>query len=166
MDSLSAERLRELLDYDPETGVFTWRGRPGNGVRAGAVAGRVLSTGYRSIKVDRVEHFAHRLVFLYVTGAWPQQEVDHVDCVKDNNRWANLRDVDHSTNKRNLRRALSTNRLGVLGVDRYRTGKYRATARGIDGRQVHLGHHKTIEEASAAFKAFKAQLPGAVVHLS
>lgn len=99
---LTQQRLRELLNYEPSTGVFTWvvnlRGR-GGAVRAGKKAGSPDSKGKLQIKVDGTIYFAHRLAFLYMEGAMPINHVDHINRDFKDNRWANLR---HATAKENM----------------------------------------------------------------
>lgn len=96
-------RLQELLEYAPETGVFRWRVNR-TSVRAGTMAGRLDSKGYRQISVDGQRYGAHRLAWLYMNGEWPKHEIDHVNGDRDDNRIANLRDVVRTINMRNKRR--------------------------------------------------------------
>lgn len=91
---LTAERLRELLHYDPETGLFTRQVTTGGryGAQAGAVAGTKHHGGRTLISVESKRHFADRLAFLYMTGEWPTHEVRHANEQPDDDRWSNLRD--------------------------------------------------------------------------
>lgn len=98
---LTAERLRELLHYDPEAGVFTRRTNSNNKARIGDVAGHRTAKDYWSIKISGVAHSAHRLAWLYVYGAWPREGVDHANGIKTDNRIANLREATHSENMQN-----------------------------------------------------------------
>jgi hypothetical protein len=88
---LTAARLRQLLNYDPDTGLFTWRIRPTNRVALGQVAGVVNGDGYRRIRLDGKDHFANRLAFLFVEGKHPTGQVRHINSDRADNRWANLR---------------------------------------------------------------------------
>ena len=100
-EPLTAEMLRSLLSYDPETGEFRWRisrGRVSVGDIAGSHPNRV---GYLRIMLGDVEYRAHRLAWLYIYGKWPELVIDHIDRNKTNNRIANLRDVSHAENMRN-----------------------------------------------------------------
>jgi hypothetical protein len=102
-DDLTAERLRELLDYDPQTGNLIWR-QKAHGRPAGEVAGCRTSRGYWRVGVDRVEYKAHRLVWLHVYGEWPSKQIDHINRNACDNRIENLRDVTASENLVNRRR--------------------------------------------------------------
>lgn len=167
MTTLTAERLREVLDYDPETGVFTWRvtntNALGHGGRsrcvAGAVAGHLNRNGYRSIGIDHVLYQAHRLAWLYVHDRWPDHHIDHINGGHDDNRIANLRDVPQAQNAQNRHGAQRNNRTGHLGVDEYKPGRWRARIK--DGaRQRHLGCFATPEAAYAVYaEAKRASLP-------
>jgi hypothetical protein len=81
--------LRELLSYDPKTGMFTWRIRSARRVHIGDVAGGVNGRGYLTIRVDGRQYLAHRLAFLHMTGSWPKKEhIDHINMDRADNRWA------------------------------------------------------------------------------
>jgi hypothetical protein len=153
---LTAERLRELMDYDPETGVFTRRvhaGARGRG-RAGDVAGSVDDKGYIRIVVDGRRRLAHRLAWLYVTGEWPAEQIDHISGVRDDNRMCNLREATHAENCRNAKRR--SGRTGFKGVVP-RGNRYIARIK-KGGRCIHLGTFETPEAAHAAYRL------GAVEH--
>ena len=97
----SQERLKELLNYDPDTGVFTWKVKR-HGVTSGSEAGCIEKYGYRYIKVDGAQYFAHRLAWMYVHGVDPAElQIDHVNQVKDDNKMSNLRLATHQQNQRN-----------------------------------------------------------------
>jgi hypothetical protein len=88
MTELTAERLRELLNYDPDTGVFTWRVRPVHSHRVGDIAGSVRTTrGYRLIGVAGRVYKAHRLAWLYMMGEWPKDQIDHINRDPSDNRF-------------------------------------------------------------------------------
>ncbi|PNE10603.1 MAG: HNH endonuclease [Beijerinckiaceae bacterium] len=99
---ITAERLRELLHYEPQTGEFTRRvAMSGRGASVGDIAGKVTKKGYREISVGGSRHKAHRLAWLYMTGEWPKDQIDHVNLNKGDNRWCNLREADNSKNRAN-----------------------------------------------------------------
>lgn len=147
---LSTERLRELVSYDPETGVFRRRtGRP-----IGKPAGYIASKGYRYIGVDRRIYRAARLAWLYMTGEWPPEQIDHINNVRDDDRFANLRKATPSQNSANGLR-YSTNTSGFKGVsqsrrDALRPRPWRAEIR-FKGKGYHLGFFATPEAAHAAY---------------
>lgn len=150
---LTQERLKELLHYDPETGVFTWRCDTRN-TRAGARAGSVSKhLGYRLIKFAGPPQLEHRLAFLYMTGAWPKQQVDHINGRKTDNRWFNLRDVSDRVNKENRRKAQANNKVQLLGVSEWPSrGQKRYVAQlSVGGQRVHCSYHATPEEAHATY---------------
>jgi hypothetical protein len=159
---LTAERLREVLDYDPETGVFRWLVAPGcgSGIRTdlvGKPAGAIDSVGYRYIKIDGVKHSAARLARLYVTGEWPEAQVDHESRDRADNRYDNLRPATHQQNQANTA-ARKTNDLGVKGVSRH-TGKY--IARIWDGeKKRYLGRFSKLVDAAAAYNASAEEIQG------
>ena len=149
MRDLTAERLRELLHYEPETGAFTWR-RDAGTARAGRVAG-TMDKGYVRIGIDGDIHKAHRLAFLYVNGRWPLGEVDHLDGARSNNAWPNLRDVSRTVNQQNQRKAHRRGGSGLLGVSLHKaTGKWRARVWVGDGNKS-LGLFDTRDAAHEAY---------------
>lgn len=155
--SLTAARLRELLKYDPETGVFTWVARI-KGIKPGSTAGCQRKDGYIVLRVDRSLHPAHRLAWLYVHGEHPKADIDHIDGNPSNNAISNLRDVSRSINNQNQRRPHSKNKSGHLGVSREKGGKlWEARIKGPDG-VVRRGHFATPELAHAAYLEAKRAL--------
>lgn len=154
--AVTGERLRELLHYDPETGVFTWR-VGGRRARLGEAAGCVETCGYLRITIDGRQYYAHRLAWLYVTGAWPADQLDHRDGDRTNNRFDNLREATHAENGQN-RTTQKNNTSGFAGVH-WHLGDRRWHARiRVGGRRVHLGSFDTPEEAHAAYIEAKARL--------
>lgn len=111
---ITQSRLMFLCLYDPETGIFTWR-HPRRKCTPGKVVGAMDSRGYRVAKLDYRRYYLHRLAWLYMTGEWPLDEVDHIDRNKSNNRWENLRAATTKENAENtgLRKS---NKSGVTGV--------------------------------------------------
>jgi hypothetical protein len=159
---LTVEMLRQLLDYDLATGVFTWKHREEtshflsgwNKRFSGKVAGRSKPNahGYLEIAIDGVLYFSHRLAWLYVTGAWPEDQIDHVNLDKVDNRFENLREATGSANAGNTR-AHKRNKIGLKGVHYYApTNKYVASIGVGQGRVKKLGYFKTPEAAHEAYK--------------
>lgn len=112
---LSRSRLKELLMYDPTTGLFTWMVNRGPR-RIGDVCHTRNSEGYHVIRLDGTLYYAHRLAFLYVLGYMPDY-VDHKDGVPGNDEWDNLREATQSQNIQNTR-GRSDNTTGHRGVTR------------------------------------------------
>lgn len=155
-DDLTVARLREILNYDPETGVFTRRtGGQGFRCEAGRVAGSPHSAGYINISVLGKRRLAHRLAWFYVHGQWPVGDIDHIDGDRSNNRIANLRSVNRSGNLQNQRAAKPHNKTGFLGVrldTRLKTSERKYVASiVVDGRQHRIGSYYTPEDAHAAY---------------
>ena len=151
--TLTQLRLKELLDYDPETGVFTWI-KPRTGVPLGAEAGSMTHDGYRRIVVDQQEYRAHRLAWLYVYGEMPSGVIDHINRVRDDNRISNLRDVTCRVNSHN-HGGYDTNRSGVTGVWWVKSNKrYHAYL----GRK-YLGCYKKFDDAVFARRKAEANDP-------
>lgn len=155
---LTAERLRELLDYNPETGALTRLTRPAQRSRIGDVVGWTGAYGYTIVAVDGRDYLAHRLAWLHVHGRWPTADIDHINGDRADNRLENLREVTRGQNLQNQRRARRDNRTGILGVS-YRAdrGSWRAHI-GAGGRQHHLGTFATPQEAHDAYVTAKRRL--------
>lgn len=155
--ALTAERVRELLNYDPETGGFTWRVYRGGFATAGARAGRPSTFGHIEISVDRRRYKAHRLAWLVTHSEWPAGGLDHINGNPSDNRICNLRLATQSQNTANTR-VRSDNKVGIKGV-RKNYNKFEARVR-INGQAQYLGLYKSAEEAGAAVRAKHAQLFG------
>jgi hypothetical protein len=148
---LTQAQLREVLYYDPETGFFTRLVRGGR-CPVGDVAGYVRPDGYRIIRVKGRNYRASRLAWLYMTGEWPAAYVDHINCVRYDNRWINLRPADATQNMGNARKA-ADNTSGYKGVCwvAYRR-KWKAQI-GRNGESRHLGYFDCPAAAHAAYVA-------------
>lgn len=154
---LSAADLRAFLHYDPDTGVFTRKISTSPNAMAGRIAGGRDAHGYINISIRNVGYKAHRLAWLYVHGTWPEQEIDHINGVKNDNRISNLRDVARRENGRNHVRVTARNKSsGVLGVTPHKT-RWRAAVT-VGKRRFHVGVFDTKEDAYAAYVAAKRVL--------
>lgn len=151
---LTAERLRELLAYDPATGIFVWKRRADvparwNSRYAGTIAG-TISRGYVRISIDDRSHQAHRLAWLWSYGRWPAGELDHKNCVGDDNRLSNLRPASRSQNIANSR---SRSAGGLKGTYfNKKRGRWQARI-SVNGRDFHLGCFGAPDAAHAAYAA-------------
>lgn len=143
---LTIERLRELVSYDPETGLFT---RIRKNTNSGC--GWPDKAGYFYLMVDSRTYAVHRLAWFYMTGNWPIGEIDHINSIRNDNRFCNLRDVDRVTNMQNERKARKNNKSGFMGVH-WRADRSRWVANiRVDGKSIRLGSFKTAEEAEKAY---------------
>lgn len=147
---LTAETLRDILDYDPHTGVFTWLVKVGKKTRVGAAAGTVRPNGYCQICISYRLYLAHRLAWLWMTGEWPQNVIDHINLNGCDNRWNNLRLATISQNGANIR-APSHNTSGTKGVhwDNKRR-KWIAQIK-VNRKLIFLGRFDTIESARKSY---------------
>lgn len=159
-DDLTQSQVRELLDYDPETGVFIWRvdrvGGNGTVVKAaGSVAGCASmreTNSYLHIVINGRSYGAHRLAWLIMTGSWPAKDIDHKDGDGLNNQWINLREATSSQNCAN-KRLRRDNTSGAKGVSwRPDLGKWKATIT-AEGKTRHLGFFVDKDDAAAAYEA-------------
>lgn len=146
---LTAARLRELYRYDADTGTF-FRLSSSGGRAAGSIAGAVNADGYVQISIGGRLHYAHRLAWLYMTGEWPAELVDHEDRVRNNNAWHNLRLASNAENCQNLGRSRPNSSSGFLGVSwSEAVGKWRAYIT-VNGVQRNAGYFDDIEDAKRA----------------
>lgn len=142
-------RIKEVLAYDPNNGVFHWMRSTSNRAPAGSIAGSVNKHGYRMIRVDNVDYRACRLAWLIVHGEMPKGDIDHINGSRDDDRIANLRDATRQENIRNSKRR-SDNTSGFKGVAWHRGAK-KWTASIFTGKSVHLGLFDTAEAAATAY---------------
>jgi HNH endonuclease/AP2 domain len=155
--NLSADQLRAQLSFDAECGLFRWRANKGKH-KAGDIAGCVNLPGYIVIRVSGVLYRAHRLAWLYVTGRWPLNGVDHINGIRSDNRFSNLREADQAQNLQNQRTARADNESERLGVSRDpRRDRWRARIT-IGLKQKWLGYFDSAEEAHAAYLRAKREL--------
>ena len=154
---LKHSRLVEVLDYDPESGVFRWLISTSNRVKVGAVAGRDNGNGYIRICIDGKNYYAHRLAWFYSHGVWPEKEIDHRNGNGMKNWLSNLRPATHAQNGQNqpLR---STNTSGFTGVSWSKLHEKWESYIWVNCKKVHLGLFRKIENAKKAYLAAKQGL--------
>jgi len=148
---LTPTELRELLAYNPITGVVRWRVTCGRRAKAGAIAGsKSQADRYWRIRIKGRLYLLHRVIYALMKGVWPDDLVDHRDTNADNNRWLNLRPATNSQNGAN-RSATTKNQLGTKGVFySHRHGMYVAKIR-VNGKGRTLGYRPTVVEAKALY---------------
>ena len=144
------EEIKNALAYDPETGIFHWKIYRAGTARAGDKAGVRKKRGWIEIQVFGKRYKAAVLAWAIMTGEWPSLEVDHVNTVRDDDRWENLRLATRQQNCINRR---SVNEYGLKGVQFLR----RCTKRPwkarimVNGEHINLGFYATKEEAHEAY---------------
>lgn len=143
---ITQAELKNRLNYDPITGVFTWKIANGNRVAVGDVAGSYTGHGYIRIIIDKKSYRAHRLAWLYMTGNWPSDQIDHINHKRDDNRFCNLRECSNSENSQN-RSKQSNNKSGCVGISWVPNRNKWAAYIDVDGKRISLGRYETLEKA-------------------
>lgn len=151
--------LKNALDYCPETGLFTWMERPRDNFSrdqdwkswntrfSKKITGYLhKKSGYMNIKLDYKTHLAHRLAFLLMTGSFPENEVDHINQNKTDNKWNNLRDVTSRQNKMNTCMS-KRNKSGFTGVCFNKADKKWRVSIGGAKKRINLGCFEDLDEA-------------------
>ncbi|MFA6903333.1 MAG: HNH endonuclease signature motif containing protein [Gallionellaceae bacterium] len=149
---LSQQLLKRILSYDPETGIFTYLEKTAKRISIGKIAGCKTKNGYLVIKINGIRFRLHRLAFLYMTGNLPTNEVDHINHIKTDNRWANLRNATRIQNARNKSGAYKNNlSTGLIGSYKPKDKtKFRAMI-SVEGKVVHLGYFSNPLDANQAY---------------
>ena len=146
---LTQERVKELFYYNPKTGTFTRRIYCCSNAKVGDVAGSRSPLGYILINVDYKLYGASRLAFLYMEGYFPEHQVDHINRIRDDNRWENLRHVTSQCNIRNSS-VRGDNTSGVTGVCWHKGNKKWASYIMVNEKRKSLGYFKILKEAVQA----------------
>jgi len=148
------EILKENLQYDSLTGIFTWLISSAKCIKVGDIAGS-LDKGYVKIQINKKIYFAHRLAWLYMTGEMPKDVIDHINGIRNDNRICNLREATGQQNSHNQIKPFKNNTTGRLGVTFDKTtNKFLAQIR-LNTKTKYIGRFSTLEEASAAYIAAK-----------
>lgn len=146
MNKLTYERARELFNYEPASGVLTWRVNKGSRGINGAVISSVSTQGYLRVSVSKKSYLVHRIAFLLMTGRWPDEQIDHANGVRTDNRWENLRPATSHQNTMN-QGVRDDNTSGIKGVYFCKKRKKWVAQIVIHGQCYNLGRFLTIEEA-------------------
>jgi hypothetical protein len=156
---ITQSELKELLEYNPDTGLFTWKKTVNSRAVIGSIAGWNINEGYIQISIYGKKYRAHRLAYLYMTGEWPKELVDHINQIKDDNRWTNLREATVSQNNINSKKQ-KNNKSGYRGV--YWDSKNQMWRVQIKYKSKHryLGRYTDIEHAAAAYNRAALELYG------
>jgi len=159
--ALTAEYARDCFDYAPETGKVTWRRRPREHFKRNRAylmwntrfalqeAGWLQPDGYINVGVNRAKHKLHRVVWLMMKGEWPKDQIDHINHIRTDNRWANLRETTNLENGRNQGKPVN-NTSGVTGVSWHKQRKKWTAYINVNGHKYHLGIFTNIQDASNA----------------
>jgi hypothetical protein len=149
---ITQEYLKSILSYDPETGIFIWKISKGR-VKENDIAGNIHKNGYVNIKIDGLMYRSHRIAWIYIHGNLPNNEIDHINGIKNDNRIINLRQANHSENQKNCEK-YKTNKSGFKGVSWDKSSnKWTAQAQ-LNGKKYNLGRFVMVEQAAEAYKDF------------
>lgn len=160
---IDAATLRRLFRYDPDTGLFIRLKSTHKNAPAGVVAGGRSAGGYIMIAILGRRYYGHRLAWLYMTGQWPAAQIDHINCVRSDNRWSNLRAATHQQNHWNVPRHRD-GKSGIKGVC-FARGTWRASIC-VNGKLRHLGVFPTAELAQQAYQTAAKDLHGEFARLA
>lgn len=154
---LTQEKLKHHLFYDQDSGIFTWIKPFKRGQKIGCIAGVKHNRGYWAIQFNKRSYLAHRLAWLYVYGEFPENYIDHIDGVRNNNKIENLRLATGLQNSQN-RKLPSNNTSSYIGVY-FKTMANKWCAKiDFESKRYYLGNHATAELAYMAYKEAKARL--------
>jgi len=149
-DLITLEEAQNLLHYDPEKGALTWRVFRGSRAKAGDLAG-TAANGYLRVRVGDSLYYVHRLAWFIYYGKWPENQIDHINGNRIDNRIENLREANHSINGKNteIHRNNTTGHSGVTWNKKRR--KYVAQIK-VNYKVIYLGYYTDIDGAVAARK--------------
>jgi hypothetical protein len=142
---VTQEFIKSVLNYNPETGVFTWKVNKSKRSKIGHIAGW-KDNGYIRIELNGKTYRAHRLAWLYVNGEFPSNLIDHIDGNRSNNKISNLRKATYLENSQNYKTP-KTNKSGVKNVSWYKTMKKWVVTLGINGKKKTIGYFDDLELA-------------------
>jgi len=150
MKKITYEEVHKLFDYNPDTGIFTNKINRGTRARKGEVSGSLNKNGYCLIEVNGKKYKAHRLAWMYVHGYFPENQIDHINQIRTDNRIENLREVSQSCNSKNCK-IHNRNSSGVTGVSWHKLKKkWQVHIRDKNHKVLYLGYFKSLLEAAKA----------------
>lgn len=150
-DGLTQERLKELLDYEPETGLFRWKISISRRAIVGEIAGSDHGNGYIEIGILGKKYYCHRIAWLYMTGEWPASQIDHINRVRRDNRWGNLREATQSENMLNN---------AACGFYWSKSRNKFIAEITINKKSIHAGQYSCMLDARAAYLRTRKQYLG------
>lgn len=142
--------LKELLDYDPNTGIFRWKKTTSYKKLNGQIAGYNNGRGYYRISINNKKYMAHRLAWLYMTGNWPNEYIDHINGIGTDNRFCNLRQATQKENLQNAR-IRNDNTSGYTGVYWFQSRNKWVSKIWFNGKSIHLGY---FDDPAIAYQAY------------
>ena len=155
---ITQDELKRIFHYEPTTGIFTRLVFINNRLKVGDIATCINGHGYRVIKINSKTYKAHRLAYLYMTGEFPLDQIDHIDGVRINNCWFNLRNATQSINSQNLHAPHKDNNSGYIGVSWCKKNKkWRARIK-INNKGLSLGYFADAKEASESYLKKKREI--------
>jgi hypothetical protein len=148
---VTQEYLKSIVNYDPQTGVMNWIVSLSARTRVGDVAGNDNGLGYLRVRINKRLYVVHRLAWLYMTGLWPEADIDHINMNRSDNRWENLRQATRTENFGN-RRKYKNNTSGVKGAYWSKSKHKYVAGIGVNGRDIYLGLFDCPAAASFAYQ--------------
>jgi len=146
---LTQSKLKEILYYNPDIGIFIWKRSFAGPIKAGDPAGFLKPNGYIQIKINQMRYYAHRLAWLYINGNFPEKDMDHINRIRNDNRWKNLRCVSKQCNARNSKMN-NRNTSGVTGVIWAKRDLIWRANLYANGKIKNLGSFKKLKDAVKA----------------
>jgi hypothetical protein len=145
MSNIDCNQLKEILEYQPDTGLFFWK-RSGKGIKKNRKAGHLSKDGYVDIRIKNCLHPAHRVAWVMMTGNWPDNFVDHINRIRSDNRFVNLREATKAENAQNTDLP-SNNTSGYKGVVWHKPNKNWCAQIFINKKHIHLGSFENLQDA-------------------
>lgn len=154
---MTQNELKQLLHYEPSTGIFTWLQSKGK-VKAGTIVGSKQKYGHLAVKINGKNYYLHRLAWLYVYGKFPDYMIDHINGIANDNKIDNLRDVSNKVNQHNQKNAHINSNSGLLGASWNTKNKAWKAQIKHNGQVIYIGLYKTAELAHNAYINVKKEL--------
>lgn len=159
---MNDKNFTHLLNYDKETGLFTWKQNHGS-VKKGDIAASRTRQGYMCLRVNNKFYLCHRLAWFFVHDVWPSGDIDHINEIKSDNRIVNLRDVDRCSNLRNQSNPQKNNKSGLRGVHWDRKKEKWVAQMSVSKKKIHLGYFDDCNEAYKTYLERKMEMPNAII---
>lgn len=145
--------IQSILNYDENTGIFTWKKSAANCIKVGQSAGTIEASGYIRIKILQKKYLTHRLAWLFCFGKFPSDKIDHKNGIRHDNKISNLREATSAENNKNAVKR-KDNISGYKGVCFIKTSSKWMAYCNLNGKQHHLGCFNKKEDANLAYQKF------------